>query len=97
MTTYFVTRHKGAIEWARMQGIEAERISHLDPSRIKPGDTVIGTLPVHIAAALCAQGGRYLHLSMTIPENARGRELTADEMNRFGACLTPYSIEKDTP
>ncbi len=94
MTTRFVTRHNGAVEWARLQGIEAERISHLDPDRIRPGDTVIGTLPVHIAAEVCAQGGCYLHLSMIIPEDARGRELTADEMNRFGATLEEYHVRR---
>ena len=87
MTTYFVTRHKGAVEWARMQGIDAISMSHLDPARIKSGDTVIGTLPVHLAAEVCAQGGRYLHLTMTIPERMRGRELSALDMNELGALL----------
>ena len=94
MTTYFITRHKGAVEWARIQGIEAKRISHLDPARIQTGDTVIGTLPVHIAAEICARGGRYLHLSMTIPEDMRGRELTAKEMGNCNARLEEYKVCK---
>jgi CRISPR-associated protein Csx16 len=93
MTTYFITRHTGALEWAKARGIKAQMLSHLDPASIKPGDRVIGTLPVHIAAEICARGAYYLHLSITIPEHARGRELTADEMGRFGAKIKEYRIQ----
>jgi len=94
MTTYFITRHKGALEWARGQGLEATALSHLDPAIIQPGDRVIGTLPVHIAADICARGGHYLHLSMILPEQARGRELSADEMTEFGATIEEYQIRR---
>jgi CRISPR-associated protein Csx16 len=51
MTTWFVTRHPGAIEWASRQGIRVDRqIAHQDPADIQPGDTVIGTLPVNLGA-----------------------------------------------
>ncbi len=92
MTTYFITRHTGALDWARRKGIEAERHAHLDIEIICEGDRVIGTLPVHIAAEICARGAQYLHLSMNIPEQARGRELSVDEMEQFGACLVRYII-----
>ncbi len=49
----FITRHAGAVEWAQSKGIEAEHVSHLDTKKIKAGDTIIGTLPVHMVAEIC--------------------------------------------
>ncbi len=92
MTTYFITRHQGALDWARAQGIGADPLDHLDPTTIARGDTVIGTLPVHIIAEICTRGGRYLHLVMDVPPEARGKELTAAEMTRFGARLEEYIV-----
>ena len=93
MTTYFVTRHPGALEWAQRQGIVVdEHVTHLDTSRLRPGDTVIGTLPVNLAADACARGARYLHLSLDLPAAARGLELSADELDRYGAHLSRYHV-----
>jgi len=93
MTTYFVTRHQGALEWAQRRGLEAdEMLPHFDPDVIRPGDAVIGTLPVHVAAQICARGGRYMHLILNTPPQSRGKELTADDMERFGARLEEYEI-----
>lgn len=94
MTTFFVTRHPGAVDWSAKQGIMARTITHLDPALVGPGDIVMGTLPVNVAAIVCQKGARYLHLSLDLPPEARGRELNADEMARYGACLTEYRIEK---
>lgn len=94
MTTYFITRHAGAVEWARTQGIKAEQLSHLDTSVITPGDTVIGTLPVHIVAEICTRGARYFHMVLDLPSDARGRGLSAAEMTRFGARLEQYHVMK---
>ena len=94
MSNYFVTRHKGAAVWAARQGIDAEAVTHLDPETLKPGDVVMGSLPVHIAAQVCARGARYLHLAMETPPEARGRELTADDMARFGARLEEYVVRR---
>ena len=94
MTDFFVTRHPGAVEWARQKGIEAELVSHLDVARVGAGDRVLGTLPVQMIAQINERGARYLHLEMTIPEEARGRDLSAEDMERFGARLVEYRAEK---
>ena len=89
----FVTRHAGAREWAERQGLAVDEIvDHLDPETVQPGDIIIGTLPVHLAAEICRRGGRYLHLVLNVPPEARGREFSADDMEEFGARLEEFSI-----
>lgn len=83
----FVSRHRGAADWARRRGIAARAVEHLDLNEVGRGMTVIGTLPVHIVAEICARGARYLHLALDLPPQARGREIDADEMDRYGARL----------
>jgi CRISPR-associated protein Csx16 len=68
-------------------------IVHLDPAQIQPGDKVLGTLPVNLAAEVCARGGHYLHLTINLPEDWRGRELSADDMRRFGAGLEEFEVK----
>lgn len=94
MTARFVTRHAGAAEWARRQGITAEIVAHLDIETVRPGDLILGTLPVSLAAEVCARGARYLHLDLDIPPEARGRELTADDMDALGAELVGYEVRR---
>lgn len=87
MAVFLVTRHPGAREWARRQGLDAQPVTHLDAEAVGRSDTIIGTLPAHIVAALCERGARYLHLALDLPAHARGRELTAEDMECFGARL----------
>lgn len=95
MTTWFVTRHAGALDWAKAQGMDdAKAVSHLDMTQVEEGDRVLGTLPVHLAAGVCARGARYLHLSIDIPEDRRGSELSAADMETFGARLEEYRVER---
>jgi CRISPR-associated protein Csx16 len=82
-----VTGHHGAVEWARRRGLVVEYVPHLDPARVAPGQIVIGTLPAHLAAEVCALGGRYYHLAMDIPADQRRRDYTPEEMDGFGARL----------
>ena len=42
MTTWFVSRHPGALDWIKSKGLPVDKwIKHLDTSLIEPGDTVI--------------------------------------------------------
>ena len=42
-----------------------------------------------LRAHLFGRANGYLHLALDVPEHARGRELTADELERFRARLEP--------
>lgn len=94
MTTWFISRHTGAIEWAKRKKLVVDRfVPHLDPAQVQPGDTVIGSLPVNLAAQVCAAGAAYWHLSLELPVELRGRELSADELERLGARVEPFDIQ----
>ena len=95
MTTYFISRHAGAQEWAKRQGFNAQVVAHFDTSLVSEGDVVLGTLPVHLAADVCARGGKYHHLVLNIPADKRGQELSADDMEELGASLQCFHITAD--
>jgi len=91
--TWGVSRHPGAVAWVEAQGVRADRVvAHLDVDSLRPGDTVVGTLPVHMAAAVQARGARYLHLALDLPPQARGVELSAEDMARYGARLVEARV-----
>ncbi len=93
MHTIFITRHPGAREWAQQEGIAVDYVfDQLPLDFLQPGDVVIGTLPVHMAAQVCERGGRYWHLSLTTPLERRGTEFDAAEMRAFGARLEEFVV-----
>lgn len=92
-TTWFVSRHPGAISWSQQQGLAIDRwVEHLDVAQVRAGDTVIGSLPVHLAADVCARGARYLHLVLAVPKDWRGRELSSEQMVNISAQLTAFYV-----
>ena len=93
MTTWFVSRHPGALEWAARQGLRIDRFAtHLELSDVQPGDTVIGSLPVNLAALVCQRQARFLNLSVQLPFELRGTELSADQLEQLSARLEEYSV-----
>jgi CRISPR-associated protein Csx16 len=67
-SSWFVSRHPGAKEWLVRQGRQVEhQVSHLHPAEVSAGDKVNGTLPVHLAAEICARGAHYYHLIIDLP------------------------------
>ena len=95
MTTYFVSRHGGAIAWARRHALLVDAwVDHLDTSQLVPGDSVIGTLPIHLVADACGRGAAYLHLQFDLSAQQRGRELEADDLDALGARLVGIRTAK---
>lgn len=93
MTTWFITRHPGARDWAEQQKLTIDYYcQHLDPAEIAAGDTVIGSLPVHLAAAVCAAGARYFNLSIDLPAYARGKELSSEQLTQFNTRLEEFQV-----
>jgi len=60
ITIYFVSRHPGAIDWAQGEALTIDQfVPHLNLALVQAGDTVIGSLPVNLAAQVCAAGAAY--------------------------------------
>lgn len=95
MTVWFVSRHPGALEWMQNHGPAFDRhVTHLASQEVAVGDTVVGSLPVNLAAEICARGARYFNLSLRLREEDRGRELSAGELAAYDAVLEEFSIRK---
>ena len=95
MIVWFVSRHEGAKVWMQQQGIQVDRwVPHLEVSEIQRGDWVVGTLPVHLAAEVCGRGARYWHLSLSVPEAWRGKELSLEEMQGLDAHVCEIVLKR---
>lgn len=95
MTTYFISRHPGAVQWAREQGVPVDKqLAHLDIGDIHTGDIVIGSLPVNLVAQLNRKGARYLHLSLNLSPEWRGLELSVEQMRQCQARLEEFRVER---
>lgn len=96
MTTYFISRHAGAIDWMSANcvpfDVHLEHLTSLD--ELKSGDVVIGTLPINIIAQINALGVRYVHLSLQIPPHLRGVELNAEQLSDCKASLEEFFVKK---
>jgi CRISPR-associated protein Csx16 len=94
MQTYFISRHAGALAWARETLPGAILLDSLDPERIQPGDKVCGILPVDLAAQVCARGARFFALVFDREDWTRGTEMTANEMQRRGAYFVEFVVSR---
>lgn len=95
MTTYFISRHAGAVAWAESQGFHIDQqLAHFDVTLVKAGDVILGTLPVNLIAEVNERGGRYFHLTLELPADLRGQELTPQLMQEYGARLEEFHAHK---
>ena len=92
MKTYFVSRHAGTVEWAKLNGIECEVVSHFNVEMLPCN--VIGTLPIHLVAEVCENGGSYHNCQIEIPADRRGTELSCQDLIDFGCVLVEYTAER---
>ena len=87
--TIIVTRHEGAVEWLRQQGITGNVISHATESDVA-GKDVIGILPLHLAAL----ANSVTAIVMDLPPEFRGKDITPEQMDACGAKLVKYEVRK---
>ncbi len=95
MTHWFISRHPGACEWMAQRSIAIDRVvAHLDPLNVASGDIVHGSLPVNLAVQVCERGARYFHLSLVIPFELRGKELSAGQLATMGARFEEFDLRR---
>ena len=93
MTRWFITRHPGACAWMTALSISIDQVvAHLDPTDVARGDLVYGSLPINLAVQICERGARYFHLSLVIPFELRGKELSAEQLTTMGARFEEFDI-----
>ena len=93
MGTVIVTRHAGLVEWLKRRGIEGEVVAHADESAVK-GKRVYGVLPYRLAAL----ADEFVEVSMSVPAELRGKELSADDIDGLNPQMTEWRVfgEDDT-
>ena len=95
MTTYFISRHPGAVDWAESEGFHVDQqLAHFDVTIVNEGDKVLGTLPINLVAQVNERGGDYYHLALDLPSELRGKEITAEDMRQYGARLEHYTAKR---
>lgn len=90
MKTVVVTRHPSLVEHLKERGIideSAEVIEHATENDVR-GNHVIGILPVHLASL----AGRYTNLTMNVPKELRGEELTIEQVREFAGEPVTYEV-----
>jgi len=96
MANLLITRHPGAVDWAKKAGYQFDAFySHLDDlTCVHSGDNCFGILPVNIAEQICAIGASYYHLSLNLPSELRGQELTAEQLESCNARFEQFVVVK---
>lgn len=96
MTTYFVSRHEGALQWAKLKGLAYDvHLSHLTNFDVlQADDVIIGTLPINLVFQLNERGIRYVHLCLEIPPELRGVELKVQQLDACNASLEEFVLHK---
>ena len=92
MKTWIVTRHLGALDFIKSQGICGEHMPHLMIDVIQPGDKVIGNLPLHYVALLNDKGAEYWHLCVEQPLNMRGKEHSVAFLSASRATIRQFKV-----
>ena len=94
MAVILVSRHSGALTWLQRQlGVtDFQQVAHLHDLPMGPGDRVYGILPIAWAARICRAGAEAHILTLDVPPQLRGQELTATQMDHLGARLVCTSI-----
>jgi CRISPR-associated protein Csx16 len=88
--TILISQHPAEISWVKSKMHVDEVLNHFtndDISVLTQDHTVIGSLPIRLAAAVCEKGTRYILLCInTLPE-LHGQELSVEQMDQLGARL----------
>lgn len=89
-----ITRHSAAKDWLcdQFPNDDVTVHSHYTPGLEYGFTLVVGILPLPLIANLNKMGIRFMLLTMNVPEEFRGVELTKDQMVEFGAKLEEYQV-----
>jgi putative CRISPR-associated protein (TIGR02620 family) len=90
MDNIIVTRHQGLVDWLSEHNITGKVIDRATPNDVM-GKNVIGKIPVPLAAI--AESLTIVYIP-GVPEERWNKELTAYDLNKYGAYMRTYKIKE---
>jgi len=87
-----VTRHPALVEYLRELGLidqDVQVIAHARPEDVK-GRKVFGVLPFHLGAAAT----EVVVISLNLPPELRGQELSLEQVRTFASPPRRYRVEE---
>ena len=92
MKTVVVTRHPGLVEVLREQGLVEEGVRVVAHAQVEDvaGCHVFGVLPYSLAA----ESEKLTEVTLALPPEARGKELSADEVRQYMRGVSTYKVQK---
>jgi putative CRISPR-associated protein (TIGR02620 family) len=89
-TILIVTRHAGFVEWLEQRGISGRVVDRATPADVM-GKHVVGNLPWQLAAIAAS----FSRIAIPgCPPERRQDELTASELDQYGAFLRTYKVQE---
>lgn len=90
MRTILVTRHAALKDFFEAKGLRFDTsISHASIEDVM-GAHVYGVLPLHLAA----HAAKVTEVSLSVPAEKRGQELTLEEVKTYYRGIVTYKVEK---
>lgn len=92
MEKVIVTRHPALVDYLREEGhvgTGVALIEHATPEEVR-GKHVYGVLPLWLAA----EAGRVTEVTLRVPPEMRGRELTLKEVRQFFTGVATYEVKR---
>ena len=94
MKILVVTRHTATCNWLKTQleGHALHFTAHFSHEMAEGFEVVVGILPINLVADLNALGIRFFMVTMDVPAELRGKELTEEQMVECNVKLEQFSV-----
>ena len=93
METVIVTRHPALLQYLQKQGLvpaDTPVLAHASEADVQ-GKHVIGVLPMRLASVTA----KLTEVSMTVPAELRGQELSLEQIEALNPTLTTYVVRRE--
>lgn len=85
-----VTRHQALVEYFKEANIKFDKvISHATEEEVR-GNDVYGVLPLRLASL----ANTVTTIDIDIPAEMRGKELSLEDIKKYGVNISTYKVEK---
>ena len=98
MKILVVTRHTATCNWLKTRLAEHDLhfTAHFTAEMTEGFEVVVGILPINLVADLNARGIRFFMVTMEVPAELRGKELTEEQMVECNVKLEQFCVLRDS-